>query len=368
MKRVSWLDSVRVFSSLLVIISHYVVCFKDFDNFPIMNFCFLYSGYLGVILFFAISGYLVNKSLERSSGLLNFYKWRVGRICIPFATSYFVLGSALMILAVIAPSLAEYSPFADALDHDGFPKIILLGMIPHDINLTTLLGFGTGGVFVGEWFIGTIIWLYLLAPFLNKAVRRAPLVTFAASILISIGTFYAAEEFVKAGILIQSWWLFSARLPEFLAGMILAVYKDFFELHRRKILIAAASWTLIIGSISVALNTEIPALMLRLYPSSPRSLLLSLTTIYLFFALMEYLNQKFPPALAKINSFAGISYISMLIQHIIIYVVTDRLELASLQTFGLIYIWLLITALIVYASRFIKNFSDALENYFLKRN
>ena len=143
MKRVSWLDSVRVFSSLLVIISHYVVCFKDFDNFPMMNFCFLYSGYLGVILFFAISGYLVNKSLGRSSGLLNFYKWRVGRICIPFATSYIVLGSALMILAIIEPSLAEYSPFDKAMFEEGFSKIILLGMIPHDINLTGFFGLGS---------------------------------------------------------------------------------------------------------------------------------------------------------------------------------------------------------------------------------
>ena len=45
MKRVAWLDTVRVFSSLLVIISHYVICFEQFD-FPIMREFWLLAGAL----------------------------------------------------------------------------------------------------------------------------------------------------------------------------------------------------------------------------------------------------------------------------------------------------------------------------------
>ena len=137
MKRVAYLDTVRVFSSLLVIFSHYVICFEQFD-FPVMREIFFHVGKVGVILFFAISGYLVNKSLARSSSLWNFYKWRAVRICVPFAASYFVLGSALMILAIVEPSLSDYSPFMKALYKEGFPKI-LLAAIPHDVNLTKFL-------------------------------------------------------------------------------------------------------------------------------------------------------------------------------------------------------------------------------------
>ena len=362
MKRVAYLDTVRVFSSLLVIVSHYVICFEQFD-FPVMREFFFHAGKVGVILFFAISGYLVNKSLARSSGLWNFYKWRAVRICVPFAASYFVLGSALMILAIVEPSLSDYSPFMKALYKEGFPKI-LLAAIPHDVNLTTYFGLGAG-VFVGEWFIGTIIWLYLLAPPLSKLIRRAPLVTFAASILISLGTFYAAENFA-AGKIICGWWIFSARLPEFLLGMILAIHKNFFELNRRKFFPIILLWTVAAAAV-LLVQSDSPSLLYRLYPERPPSLLMSLPTIYLFFLLAEFVNEKFPNALEKFNGFAGVSYISMLIQHVIIFIVTDRVDLQNLHTFGLLYIFFLITVLIVYASRFIKKFSDALENYFLKR-
>jgi len=362
MKRVAWLDTVRVFSSLLVIISHYVICFEQFD-FPIMREFFFHVGKVGVILFFAISGYLVNKSLARSSSLWNFYKWRAVRICVPFAAAYVVLGSALMILAILEPSLSDYSPFMKAIYAEGFPKI-LLAAIPHDVNFTKFFGLGVG-VFVGEWFIGTIIWLYLLAPLLSKLIRRAPLVTFAASILISLVTFYAAENFA-AGKIICGWWIFSARLPEFLLGMILAIHKKFFEVNRRKFFPIILLWTVAAAAV-LLVHFDCPSLWYRLYPESPPSLIMSLPTIYLSFLLAEFVNKKFPNALEKFNGFADVSYISMLIQHIIIFIIVDRLDLQNLQMFGLIYIFFLITVLIVYTSRFIKKFSDALENYFLKR-
>lgn len=365
MKKIAWLDTVRVFSSLLVIVSHYVFCFRDFDNFPIMREFVFHIGKVGVILFFAISGYLVNKSLARSTSLWNFYKWRMIRICIPFATAYVVLGSMLMILSILQPALADYSPFDSAMYDDGFIAGILFSMIPHDVNLTTFLGWGTG-VFVGEWFIGTIIWLYILAPFLNRLILRAPLITFAVSIIISVATFYVTESLVHDGRIIWRWWLFPTRIPEFLLGMILAVYKDFFETRRQKLLPIITLWAICAGT-ALLINSNNPSLLYRLYSDTPSSLFISLPTIYLFFAFAEYIELKCPLVIAHFNSFAGISYISMLIQHIIIYIVKDQLDLSKLQTFGLIYILFLTTLIIIYTSHFIKTFSDPLENFFLKR-
>ena len=365
-KKIVWLDTVRVLASLLVIVSHYVECFSRFENFPVMILFFRHIGTPAVSLFFAVSGYLVNRSLARSSGLWNFYKWRMIRIVIPFVMAYIVLGSALMILGLTEPALAATSPFSSAIYKSGFPKEILLSMIPHDINLAVFLGLGIN-IFTGEWFIGTVIWLYMIAPFLNKMIRRAPLLTFAASILISIGTFYATQNLMLEGRIVNNGWIFLVRIPEFLLGMILAVYKDFFEDNRKKILCAAGAWTAIIGTIFFFQYSENFSLCMRLYPNEPRSLLISLTTIYLFFLLAEYLNEKFPSILARFNVFANVSYMSMLIQHVIIYIVAGRLDLINLKTFGLIYIFFLVTLMIIYTSRFVKIFSDPLENYFLKR-
>lgn len=358
--RILWLDTVRVFSALTVIIGHYAACFTSFEKFDTINFLFVHAGNVGVFLFLALSGYLISGSLARSKGLGNFYRRKLIRIVIPFTVAYVMLGAALMVLGLLNISIAERSPFYGAIYQGKFDLGILIAMFPVDVNLTTALGLPLTW-FVGEWFMGVIIWLYLIAPFLYRFVQRAPLITFAVSIVISVATFYASQGLVMQGLIRESWWLFPTRIPEFIFGMILFTCKDFFEVNRRRLLICAGGWTLIIGAVTIAYNSPVLELVNCLYPTEPRSLLLTIPSTYLFFICAAWLNEQFPIVLAKFNSFSDVSYMAMLIQHVVIYLFAAQLRFEELHTVGAIVVVLLITLVIIGLSNWLKTFSDAVE-------
>lgn len=359
--RISWLDTVRVFSAVTVIIGHYAACFIGFEKFDTINFLFMHAGNVGVFLFFALSGYLISGSLSRAKGLWNFYRRKLIRVVIPFTVAYVMLGAALMVLGVLNISIAERSPFYGAIYQSKFDWGILIAMFPVDVNLTTALDLPLAW-FIGEWFMGVIIWLYLIAPFLYRFVQRAPLVTFVVSIVISVATFYATQ-----GLIRESWWLFTTRIPEFVFGMILFTCKDFFEVNRRRILICAGVWTLIVGAVSIVNWSEYPAIISRLYPAEARSLLLTIPSTYLFFICAAWLNEKCPKALAKFNSFSDVSYMAMLIQHVVIYLFAAQLRFEELHTVGAIFVVLLITLVIICLSNWLKTFSDSVENAIINR-
>lgn len=362
-KIIPWLDTVRVLSAFAVIVGHYASCFDAFVHFDKLRLFFLYAGNIGVFLFFVLSGYLIPPSLSRSSNLWSFYKRKLIRVVVPFTVCYLVLGTALAMCGLIQPKVAELSPLYRAIYEGGFSLGKILALFPVDVNLVKFVGLPLEW-FVGEWFMGVLLWLYLISPILNKLVYRAPLVTFAATVLISTGTFYAVEDFVLQGRIITGWWLFPARIPEFFFGMMLFVYKDFLERYRRKILPIVTVWFIVGFVVSIVYYSEIPSFVLRLFPIEPRSFLMTLPASYLLFVLAAWLNEKFPLVLAKFNGFSDVSYITMLTQHMVLYIFAIQFRFQDLHTFGLMLMFCLVTFTIIRLSEWIKKFSDPVENSF----
>lgn len=359
-KIIPWLDTVRVFSAFAVIVGHYTSCFDGFSRFDTLRLFFLYAGNIGVFLFFVLSGYLIPPSLERSKSLWSFYKRKLIRVVVPFTVCYFVLGFALMMCGLVQPQIAELSPLYRAAYEGGFSLSKFLAIFPVDINLIRWAGIPLEW-FVGEWFMGVLLWLYLISPLLYKFAKRAPLVTFAALVLISIGVYNATIDVMLQGRIQTGWWLFPTRIPEFFFGMLLFMHRDLIERCRRKILPVVIVWFSVGFAASIVCYSEIPAFVLRLFPVEPRSLLMTLPTSYLLFVLAEKLNDKFPLALAKFNGFSDVSYMTMLTQHVILYVFARRFEFQDLHSVGLWIIFILATLSIVYVSEWIKKFSDPLE-------
>lgn len=137
----------------------------------------------------------------------------------------------------------------------------------------------------------------------------------------------------------SGWWIFPTRIPEFLFGMLLFIYRDFLEQNCRKILPLFAIW--------FTVGAAIP-------------------TIYLFFLLSDFLNKKFPLILAWFNSFSGVSYMTMLTQHVILFVFARQFNFQALHTFGLMLMFCMVTFAIVRVSDWVKNFSDPIESWFAK--
>ena len=69
---------------------------------------------------------------------------------------------------------------------------------------------------VGEWFLGSILFLYLLFPLLQRALRKAPVLTWAVTLLVCIP------------LHMQGWdnGLVAVHIPEFLFGMTFLTMKE----------------------------------------------------------------------------------------------------------------------------------------------
>lgn len=146
-------------------------------------------GYAGVEIFFLVSGLGLYVSLDKDSHLTHFYRKRLLRI---FPT-YFILGSISSLL----------------LYHDD----LITYLFRH-----TTIGFWTGGPYA-DWFIPSILLLYLIAPLCKRLVDSSRRVTIALSVLILAVTYLLID---KDSILPRTHFFLIYRIPAFILGMTIA--------------------------------------------------------------------------------------------------------------------------------------------------
>ena len=356
-KKIAWLDTVRVFASFAIVVAHYLMS-QGFENYPFTRrICFDLAG-MGVFLFFAISGYLVVGSLDRTPNILDFCKRKVIRIVVPFVMSFIFLGGLFLLAGVLDMEIAKQSPFYKVLyNHDYF--VYLICILPIDMNIFVWLGIEFLP-FVGEWFMGVILFMYLLAPPLKACAERAPLITLAASIVVSFVVFEATKD-TDIG---YNWWLVLVRIPEFLFGMILAIKRDWILKYRIEFEIASI---FIIGAYAVHFLAQKLPVGFMFFIYEPRVFFLTMPTIYLCFSLFERLNHVQSDLLSRFNDLADISYPIMLIQHPMIYLFEAKLKFEDLHSWGIFFVLIILTWMIIYLSGFVKRFSEPAERFFLRR-
>ena len=360
-KKIAWLDTVRVFASFAIIIAHYLMS-SGFDNYPFTRRICFDAASLGVFLFFAISGWLVVGSLNRSPSLSDFFKRRVIRVVVPFTMSFIFLGMLFMFTGLIDRDIAGYSPFCRAAYEANYFENFICAL-PIDMNLFIWLKINFVP-FIGEWFMSVIIFMYFLAPPLKWCAERAPLVTLAVSIAVSLIVFNATQELSENGRLAYNWWLVLVRIPEFLFGMILAIKRDFILKYRRRLELVAG---IIFVAYTIYFLIHKAHTTFLYFDCEPKVFLISFPTIFLFFSAVERLNRLPSELMQRFNDLAGISYPIMLIQHPIIFLFEAEFEFERFHSFGIIYVLLLLIGLIVFLSGFVKRFSEPVEKFFLRR-
>ncbi len=368
--RVAWLDTVRVFASLTIIVSHYFLLKQFYYTHTNLCWAFACIGHVGVFLFFAISGYLACNSLTHAKNLLEFYRRKLIRIVIPFTTAYVALGTFFILLGILEPSLAERSPFYRVLYKGGDYLGIVFSIFPWDVNIIRYLSLPHYW-FVGEWFIGTVVWLYLITPILDKLLRKNFFVAVTITMIISIVVYFNTTWMkLEPNLEMNNWFIFLVRAPEFLMGMIIFVYRDFI-LKNRSTLIKISALTVLMYSIyifaftpNILPNYPVFPIFYRLCFPQPSSFIFSLPSIYLFFTFAEWLNKKFSGlSLEKFNSLSEISYMAMLIQHVIIFLFARSFDFEKLSKFGVLFMLTLITLTIIAASFKIRNIYKPIEEW-----
>ena len=371
--KVAWLNTVRVFAAFTVILSHYLLLEQIEISHEKIYWALAGIGHIGVILFFAVSGYLASNSLSRSKSILEFYRRKLIRIIVPFVVAYVVLGVVFILLGIVEPPLAQRSPFYNVIYVGGNYFGILFSIFPVEVNLikyfnlpSCFVGELFSSYFVGEWFIGTIIYMYLIAPLLDKILRYNFFLAMILSLIISWVAFDYLFKFELAGKIFSAWLTFIVRVPEFLMGMIMFNCRDSILKNRTKINLCVCSLIFLFFVFLFPLTNIQDPIYLRICAHHPLDFTFSLPMIYLFFTFAEWLNLKFSVPLEKFNSFSDISYMSMLIQHIVIFLFVATYDLSRTSKFGVWFMFVLVVLTIIFVSRKLHDIYKPIEEWMIK--
>ena len=176
---------------LWVILFHYSEKLSNTLISPVIE-----KGFLGVDIFLLLSSFGLCFSLKRDNNYVNFIKRRVKRI-IP---TWWIVYTFILVLNIVLQK-----------DH------------PNDIFQIICYYSGAGwwlfnnpdllGVYYWEWYIPTLLYFYLFAPFLFKLNTKKLSIIFIASIIISIVLSYFH--------IAQTLFISYSRIPVFIYGFLI---------------------------------------------------------------------------------------------------------------------------------------------------
>lgn len=145
-------------------------------------------GFAGVDIFMLVSGYGLFYSLDKDHHIIRFYKKRLLRI---FPT-YYIIG--------LIPSILLFDD----------------NLLSYLFRYTTI-GFWIGDIY-WEWYIPSIVMLYILSPLLKKLIDRHLLYVLGGVALCTLGIVYllVSNEYIHSR---SSIFFFLYRIPAFIFGM-----------------------------------------------------------------------------------------------------------------------------------------------------
>lgn len=314
-ERIFYLDFIRAFATLSIILTHYNALYiymetPRLENTILTVFPFgIYIGNLGVSLFFIISGAALMHTYSERIEIKNFFKRRflsifpMWWIAYTIAISYWFLTYKTM-----NPWGAEKW------------KIILtiMGFDQYFAHLTATFGI------IGEWFLGCILLMYLIFPILRFMVINHPK-SFSGFLLI---LYFAFIRF-------NPWPLWPSvnvfvRLPEFVFGMLFMKYGKRINL---KVFIPAV---LILAMTTI----QNPA-----WDGNIKTTYIGIAFFLVLVFLSEFFEKQFVKYIcARICKY---SYAIFLTHHLIIYEVSKKFDLNSIGYMGSLMMLFVCSELIV---------------------
>lgn len=339
-QKLHYLDVLRFAACVFVIYYHMLVeaIFKNILNLETTMKYYsnanIHIAMLAVSLFFMVSGSGLMLSSKENFCLKSYIKSRFLRILIPY---YVVYGLSFFV---------KYFINGTPVFHERIPSwrflFTLLGMDEY----LSMHGIATFSLSIGEWFLGCLMIIYVLFPFLRICMLRHKYVTILLSTILFF-LFSNTEVFQTdphLNILFK--------LYEFLLGM-------FLVLVRKEIRYKCLCWTLPVIGLFLFCPFTLPL------PEAIRITLLSVS-IYLTIMQAEPLLKKRTFLQRFLWHFNQYSFEIYLIHHVIIFTLLDIF--AKILTSALLLIpFYLITLVIILAAAFIiKIISEQIKTIFFK--
>lgn len=181
-QKIFYLDFIRVISMLMIVTYHFYAHFAE-NN--IMGFNTIFSdgkwGLIGVALFFMISGAALMYNYKEKIDIKKYAKKRFVGIYPMFWIAYSLLYIYLFYLTKRnITTLPLYKLIISLFAMDGY-----LSCYTQTIYL------------IGEWFLGCIVLIYILFPFLRKVVNKYPKITLSVATILN----FMVLIFYKNGIM-----------------------------------------------------------------------------------------------------------------------------------------------------------------------
>lgn len=362
------LDTIRVLSGVLVVLSHYSYLFEDTDLNWVSQNVAGYTGHVGVSLFFLISGFLAANSLTKDC-TSQFYIKKYIRIEVPYLTSFLVMSFIFILLSVVDSRFFGQTPLSRIIVENGnyldfVPILFAQDGILNSLGISKAFLGRWLPSFTGQWFIGTILWIYLLAPFLNLVLKKVnPWIVLVLSILVSAITYFLIADCTS-----RPMWFFLCRVPEFLIGMVIFNMRQVLLTNQRLYTCICLFIVLSMGAVFISFYGLLPQGN-TFFPLTPRLFVITLPLLLLLFYASEYLNNKFQ--LIGINAYSKYLYVVMLIHQVILFRLFEYLPYKSFSIFGYFIVFLIILLISLYLSKLIvsvsKQIETALIEIFVKR-
>lgn len=297
-ERLFYLDFVRAFATVAIILTHYNALFLYNTSVPMPEKAIIsitvgnvYIGNFGVSLFLIISGAALMYVYEDHFEIIDFYKKRFLNIFPMFWIAY--------VIAFLYNFYTQGGMSAPA------PKFNIVFSILGIDSFLSNFSVPTWSTGVGEWFIGLIIMIYIIFPLLRKAVMNHPVISAVCVIAAYVVSVFTVG--LEIGLF--------ARLPEFVFGM-------YFVRYIKKI-----NWKWAVASFIV--------LLYNTFLKPPIDPIIQSTYVGIFsFILLVYISDWI-----KMQGFRNIcsvvckySYACFLVHHFIIYKVVAKFDLDSIST------------------------------------
>ena len=318
-ERLAYLDIIRTIAVISVLVCHYTRALESngigYLNKILPDFPFsLYLGSYGVSLFFIISGASLMYVYSEKCEVLTFFKKRFWAIYPMFWLAY--------IIAFL------YNFWVNKGMFYAYPKSRFLLTF---FGMDRYLGwYGENYYLLGEWFLGCLIFLYLLFPLLRKGVKDYPKIT----IVIALAVYVIGSVVLRdTKMPIECWFIL--RVPEMLFGM-------YFIHYIKKVNVQAFAVSGVVLIIAAIAN-------LRVIPVIYLTPVIGIASFLVFTFLSKYI------AIDLVKKVCGVvskySYAVFLCHHFIIEKVAAHFAGVGLSRSGNYFLFTITVAIIILVSR-----------------
>lgn len=297
-----YLDLVRAVALAAILVIHFNATVTGYFTLPHKLFAStlpfgIYLGDFGSSLFFMVSGAALALTTPPEQDLRTFYKKRARAIYPLFWLAWAVCFS-LRFLSKPGYYAAAKTP------------TLLLTVLGLD-NFAVAAGWvGVDFACVGEWFLGSILFLYLLFPLLLRGLRRSPVFTWAVALAVCLPVHLSGWDAQLVAI----------HILEFLFGM------QFLTLGAR-----ARAGLALLGAVGTVLCSG--------WNSKITCALFSLVVFTLLVAVSRFLDRPWPRVVCAY--LARISYAVFLVHHVLIQRMVEPFDLAALGRRDTLFLFLI---------------------------